>query len=232
MPTLTETTIIADAAKRSLDLNHPCLPDEYYYSCLPLCVTDAVFSIGVKYESVKNVVSHYCRLTDTAKLRTDQQNLPPIEQQQSISEFLKKASNRSPVELFNNRQRTSSRNGILKADAVMLFAQVLQKYKVEYFQDMAKIISNAEFVADIKKIPGQNSGISLDYFFMLAGSDELIKPDRMILAFLKTALQREVPLAEARPLVVAACLQLKTEFSHLTPRLLDYKIWEYQRSQK
>ena len=33
------------------------LPDEYRYSCLPLCLLDAIFSIGVTYRSTHNTVT-------------------------------------------------------------------------------------------------------------------------------------------------------------------------------
>mgnify|MGYP003466554474 CR=1 FL=1 len=36
------------------------LGDEYFYASLPLCVIDAVYSIGVRYGSVRNVIRRYC----------------------------------------------------------------------------------------------------------------------------------------------------------------------------
>lgn len=35
------------------------LPEEFFYNSLDLCVIDAVFSIGVNYSGVKNVVTRY-----------------------------------------------------------------------------------------------------------------------------------------------------------------------------
>lgn len=35
--------------------------EEYGYASLPLCVIDSVFSIGVRYEGVRNVIERYCR---------------------------------------------------------------------------------------------------------------------------------------------------------------------------
>ena len=35
------------------------LPEEFFYNSFDLCVIDAVFSIGVKYTGVKNVVARY-----------------------------------------------------------------------------------------------------------------------------------------------------------------------------
>jgi len=89
------------------------------------------------------------------------------------------------------------------------------------------------FEEAIKKIPGQKSGIGFKYFFMLAGSEDLIKPDRMILGFLKSALQRnDVKEEEAQPLLREATTRLRARYPVLTPRLLDNAIWNYQRKQK
>jgi hypothetical protein len=67
------------------------------------------------------------------------------------------------------------------------------------------------------------------YFFMLAGDDQLVKPDRMVLRFLAAALGRNVTLKEAQGLVAQACEILALEHPHLTPRALDHAIWHYQR---
>lgn len=65
---------------------------------------------------------------------------------------------------------------------------------------------------------------------MLAGSDDLIKPDRMIMRFLEAALNRSASLADAQELLKGAAELLQREFQEMTPRLLDYAIWNYQRS--
>ena len=43
--------------REKLDLRTVELPDEYFYPSLPLCVIDAVFSIGVRYEAVRRAVA-------------------------------------------------------------------------------------------------------------------------------------------------------------------------------
>lgn len=70
------------------------------------------------------------------------------------------------------------------------------------------VADSARFEADVRAIPGQGSGISLQYFWMLAGSDDFIKPDRMVLRFLQAALARPVPVREAARLMRAACRRL------------------------
>ena len=48
------TNRLALACERLFDLNTLTLSESYYYASLPLCVIDAVFSIGVKYTGTQN----------------------------------------------------------------------------------------------------------------------------------------------------------------------------------
>ena len=64
---------------------------------------------------------------------------------------------------------------------------------------------------------------------MLAGDDQLVKPDRMIVRFLAAAHGRNVTVIEAPSLVARACEILALERPNLTPRALDHAIWGYQR---
>lgn len=135
-------------------------------------------------------------------------------------------------DIFRNRQRTSTNSGILKAEAIHRFAEVLKKHGVNYLQDVPATIQNVDLENDIKQIPGQRSGISLRYFFMLSGSEGFIKPDRMIQRFLERVLQRPVRIVESQNLLSAAVDELTTDYPIMTPRLLDNLIWQYQRQQK
>lgn len=228
--------LIVAHADKVLPLNSVCLGEEYYYQSLPLCIIDAVYSIGVRYEGVKNVVARYCARFDLQRTRTTDSSFPPTHEQESLTSFCEKTERIGPAnmtaEVYHNRQRTSPRNGILKAEAVYRFATVLRKHNIEYLQDMSGAAENTAIEKEIRSIPGQTSGISLKYFFMLAGSDDLIKPDRMILAFLGDAIGRIVSTSEAQDLLTAAVEQLNVKHPSLTPRLLDYEIWKYQRNKR
>ena len=202
------------------------LQDEYNYGHLPLCVIDSVFSIGVKYEGVQNVIKRFCdyykidRFSKTNELTTT--DILVLIEQMSIIELTEK--------VFKNRQRTSTKNGILKSEGVVLFLKVLQKFKVEQFGDIEKIITNEQFENEIKQIPGQKSGISLKYFFMLAGSDDLIKPDRMILRFLENITGQKLSLNNCQLILTAVTERLKNKGFNITAKKLDNLIWSYQRT--
>jgi hypothetical protein len=228
-----DVELIAAGAGAVLPLATARLGDEYFYQSLPLCVIDAVYSIGVRYGGVQRVVARYCEWSGSRAFRTGRASLARIDEQESITGFCERAERIGPAAMadtvFANRQRTSSRGGVLKAEAVYRFASVLRAHGLNFFQDIPAAIDDSRLESDILCIPGQGSGISLNYFWMLAGSDEFIKPDRMILRFIHGVLGRPVSSVEALLLLKGATHRLQAQFPNLTPRLLDHEVWKYQR---
>ena len=218
------------------DLKPLPLPEEFFYSCLPLCVIDAVFSIGVTYTSTANTVARFCeRQGWVTSLAPD---APRQTGEHTISEFLSLfddlTQEQMANDLFGNRQRTSSRSGILKAEAVRRFAEALQTSGIDDFWDM----TDTQLVAaerQIRKIPGQGSGISFDYFRMLAGDDNLIKPDRMVQRFIAKAIDakpEQVTPDLARAVLQNAISILGAQRVEWSPRQLDYAIWNRESSDR
>jgi hypothetical protein len=231
-----DVELIVDYAARTLPLVTAVLPDEYFYGSLTQCVIDAVWSIGVRYEGVRRVVGRYSEHAGLPLIRSDRSRLPAKDEQQSLRTFCEMAqdfgADRMATLVFRNRQRTSSRSGILKAEAVYRFASCLRANGVEYFQDVAAAMKDQAVERAIRTIPGQGSGLSLRYFLMLAGSDEFIKSDRMINRFVESILHRPVSSTEADALLRESALRLRQRYPHMTPRLLDHEAWRHQRDRK
>jgi hypothetical protein len=216
-----------------LDLGRP---DQFerYYSSVALCTFDAVYSINTKYEAVENALQRFC---DHFKLEIRfpiKGLIPPTKAQMPVSEIYALIKDDRPERLardiFQNRQRTSTRSGILKADACVRFLEVLNDFRVEYYQDASRIYGDGLFEARVKEIPGQRSGTSLKYFFMLTGSKNEIKPDRMVLGFIKEGTGRTLNPQEALILIRTTVDALKERgYGHLNARHLDNLIWNYQR---
>jgi hypothetical protein len=227
-----DCTRVAEKSISLLNLSHAQLGDEYGYHSLSLCVIDAVFSIGVRYGGVQTVVQNYCSHFSQSRLRSEPSHWPTTEEQIPLSvlcqQFEELGVQHMAEVVFNNRQRTSTRSGISKAEAVWRFAQALTSHHVEYFQDLENGLPDAAVDA-IRAIKGQGSGISLEYFLMLAGDGNRIKPDRMVLRFLEDALQRGVTVAEAPALLRETLEILRGDFPSLSLRALDYLIWQWQR---
>jgi len=222
--------------ERELILQGALLGGEYFYQSLPLCVIDAVYSIGVKYKGVQNVARRYCEYFGLEEFRETRDQVPPTAEQQPLSALLEKMRalgiEKFTREIFNNKQRTSPRGGILKSDAIFRFASVLRDNGINFLQHVPRRLLDSDLEAELRQIPGQTSGISIRYFFMLAGEENLIKPDRWIGRFLKRCLNAEPTAAESQLLISMACERLRTTCPELTPRLLDNVIWKYERARE
>jgi hypothetical protein len=208
------------------------LDNEYKYSSLALCVIDSVFSIGVRYEGVKNVIRNVStKLGISAIIQiADGSHDNEIE----TSDFLSKISHLTveamATDLYKNMQRTSTSKGILKAEAALSFIRILIKYKVEKFTDIPKVFNDREFEHEVKSIKGQSSGISLKYFYMLAGNGDMIKPDRMIMNFLQETLGKAVSMNDAQDILYLAAKKLSKLLDEpINAMTLDNCIWKYQR---
>lgn len=217
-----------------IDLKPTPLPQEFFYASLPLCVIDAVFSIGVTYTSTRNTVARFCELQ--AWTMTDESHGDRTKGEHTIEEFLNLFVGLTPErmanDLFGNHQRTSSRSGILKAEAVHQFALALRNSEINDFADLTEHrLKETEKL--ILGIPGQGSGISFDYFRMLAGDNNLVKPDRMVQRFIAKSLgiePKQVSPDVARELMKGAVEQLIKRGCIWSPRELDYVIWQRESS--
>lgn len=214
------------ACEALFQLDALTLSDSYYYDSLPLCVIDAVFSIGVRYTCVQNTVRNYCQYFH---LRSFNLHGDTLGDKHTISDLIARIEALGVTEsadtLFQNHQRTSSHSGILKSEAVLRFAKVLQQDGVLTLSDYQEKGLSKAAEREILSIPGQKSGLSLHYFYMLAGSDDFCKPDRHVLRFIEQHTTEKLTATEAQRLLSETVARLKPSHLTLTVRLLDYTIW-------
>jgi hypothetical protein len=206
--------------------------EEFWYASVPLCVLDAVFSINARYEGVRAVVTRYCAHFGTPMQRA-RDALPAPSDQVRVSRLIEQISTVGGAafaeEVLRNRARTSAVNGILKAEACLQFAEVLRQHKVEVLQDLINRDADPKLFKELESVKGQSSGIAVRYFFMLAGADHLVKPDRMILRFLNRVLDRAVDGGEAQALLSTAAVELQKRYPEVTAQSLDHAIWSRER---
>jgi hypothetical protein len=225
---------LADHIEQS-GLGFPMLAEEYRYASLPLCVVDAVFSIGVRYASTQKVVANLCEYTGWTRFASSRKARGAGGRGllDMVALFDTLGIEGMADTVFQNRQRTSSRSGILKAEAVLLYCRALTEAGIKTFGDFDQ--DRREYAeAIILGLPGQSSGIAFDYFMMLAGDDNLIKPDRMVQRYVGNALGLNTPPQprQAAILVKLAAKELLSRGHQWTPLSLDYVIWKYQSNQR
>lgn len=224
--------VVADACKEmGLPLAElRTLPVEYHYSSLPLAVADAIYSIGVGYDAqVKPAMARFA-----GHLGISLTGEPSVGCHGCLTLLGGLPAHETASDVFANRGRTSTRNGILKADAVMRAMRLFHECGIDTINDLRAAGVKLRVVEEaFREIPGQRTGISWKYLLMLTGDEDLIKPDRMIKRFLAEALGLGAVLSEdgCVDIVRAAAAELSREFPFMTPRRLDYAIWSWQRAQ-
>lgn len=211
-------------------------PNETFYKSLPLCIIDAVFSIGVKYKSVmkaeENFISYFNLNIDREyPLKNKEYTVGQfIEDMDKFSSFDEAASKG-----FKNKQRTSSRNGILKAEACYRVAKVFENHDINTLEDFRNYANKPALDKFILEVRGQGSGIMLKYLYMLAGDSKEAKPDRHMANFIR-GIYPHISMAtkhhdEIKKIMKDTVSVLQATYPNLTVRFLDYLIWEHM-SQK
>ena len=153
----------------------------------------------------------------------------------TIRNFLANVAKYDTIEDFSknvlhNMQRTSSRSGILKAEACREIALVCQKHGINTLRDFNDYTDKTTLDKDIKSVRGQRSGIMLKYLYMLTGDENRVKPDRHIVRFIKeTCTLQKLTDDDAQAIMVRTVEMLKPEYPNITVRFLDSLIWETQR---
>jgi hypothetical protein len=189
-----------------------------YPDSLGLCVIDSVWSIGVRYRAVEKVLDEYGNLRRAAG-GPERDDVGDV-----LSTIRAVGGPDAFAKAVRNRQRTSTRNGILKAEAVVAACRALDGSAVHSAAHLRAADGETLEAAKTawRAVRGQSSGVSWRYLLLLAGRQD-VKPDRMMLRFVSAALARNPSADETARLVIAAADELDVE-----PRVLDHRIWRYQ----
>lgn len=235
--TITATGADAAAVAEAAAGLQPFPQRGYRWTHLSLCVLDAVFSIGARYSTTCRTVHSYAQYADIAQPLAPAADVASgrlTDRKEPVSSLRDRIAEHGPAafarEVVRNRQRTSPRGGVLKAEAVLSYATILERHGVPRLAEVPELLANdgrlRAIEAELAEVPGHGAfGIRTGYLWMLAGSDDVIKPDRMVLGWLSKVLDRGVAAPEARELVTAA-----SEGLGVTPWQLDHAIWNEWRS--
>lgn len=204
------------------------LGKEYSYSCIPLAVIDAVYSIRQSYKKTQEIVANYCGYYKITEFKSDNKNMKIHTVSDLLGNIEKLGAKAFADDVLKSENKTAGANPMLKSEAVYQWGKVLLEHKIEAFDDL-KQADLAQLEKDLRKIHGQGEAV-VKYFFMLCGDDNFCKPDRHLLKFLSDALGHDVKEDEAQKLLEKSVEDLKDEYPHMTVRLLDYIIWSYQKN--
>lgn len=195
-----------------------------YPNSAALCVVDAIWSMGVRYAGVENVLAKYKGWLD----ETDRGPAASRSATELVDDVKEIGGDEKFADVVGNRGRTSTRHGILKSSAVLDAAQKLSQLGIDHASDLRDRHGDADVEAAWRSVKGQRSGISWHYLLVLAGVED-VKPDRMICRFVGAAADgKPVTSAVAYRAVHEAHAMLAKEHP-LTLRQLDHAMWSEQR---
>lgn len=185
-------------------------------------VIDSIFSIGSKYESTIKVVNRF----------VEHININRNEDDYTTKDFIRDFGTFSDEELannvFKNRQRTSTTNGILKAAAVKQIINIFNDNGIQTKKDLLNHKNIKELERQVRTVKGQGSGVSFEYIMMHAGDENRFKPDRHIYAFFEKILEYgKLTENELEKVFFDELAIVKEIYPFFTARSLDSLIWEY-----
>lgn len=214
---------IVDEAKRLVDYCQTHLGDpelwktpEGYPESLALCIIDSLYSTGSHYSSVVNVVDRYQEKQGSAD--GVQALLASIDASGGARGWAESVA--------GNLKPAHTRPGaVLKAEVVEQAATMLDGLGIDTVPQLQAEVRESpkdnRVYEGWRELPSQSSGVTYNYLLMLAGMPS-VKPDRMVLRFLATALGEDTDLSKDRAveLVEVAAAQIGVNV-----RALDHIIW-------
>ncbi|MFE2532590.1 hypothetical protein [Streptomyces sp. NPDC059371] len=198
-----------------------------------LCVLDSVFSINAHYE--RHTVPTCYRYAAWAGISVPLSGSAqlPVPDEQPLQGFVTHIQTHGEEDfsskVLQNRQRTrANRDAPLKVEAARQYAELLVSHGIATLADANALFADLDKLRAIERdlagVAGHGSGARLAYLWMLLGDDNRIKPDRMVLRWLQTVLQRTVTTVQAISILTEAAARLS-----YTPWELDHAIWNNQR---
>lgn len=205
----------------------------YGANSIIITAVDSIFSIQAQYIStVVPLVKRFASFVGLKDLNNDQYT-----PKQFIETFKNYDFNSLATLVFKNKQRTSSQNGILKAEALYRIVEMLNNNNIQTRND----ILNSKNIDDIedqwKSVKGQGSGITWRYFLMGCGNNTYFKDDTWVYRFFINELgYKNIRMGgDYKNLKIAfdnEFEQVKKVYPQMTVTKLDNVIWEFMSTRK
>lgn len=189
---------------------------EGYPNSLALCIIDSLYSTGSHYTSVINVINKYKAAHGSCDGAADL--LTSIKDAGGSRDWA--------ISVVDNLKPAHTKAGApLKAEIIQQAAELMVSLGIDTVDDLVAKIHDQPLNNEVhdgwKRLPSQSSGVTYNYLLILAGMPS-VKPDRMILRFLATALGEETELSPQK------AVELITETANamnVSPRTLDHVAW-------
>ena len=213
-----------------IDVNGTELGEEFFPAHLSVALIDAIFTANRTYAQVVPIVERYCQRFSLNRVRQDKTTLPPVGDQETLSDLIGHYETLGLDELqetvFWVRWPAHPSTNILRSENVRRAAVTLHDIGVETLQDIQSRRPD-EIKCALKPLRGIGDR-TIHMFLMYVGHDDFVKGDVHVCRFVTEALDKpRVSAEEAEQLVVSAARALD-----VAPRLLDYAIWDFERERR
>lgn len=221
---MAEADQLTDACRAIFGDETKWIAADGYPKSLALCIIDSIFSTGSHYQSVINVVAEYC------KYRKNQGGDPYTDGTKELLTTFEEAGGSSGwAKLVNNHKPAHTKPGaLLKAEVIYRAARALESVDIMTLADLHGLAARDELLTPVKKVwlklPSQSSGVTFNYFLILAGFQS-VKPDRMVIRFVKEHAGLEGK--QLTPTETAELIRQVAELYPTQPRRLDHVIWRH-----
>lgn len=196
------------------------------YKSVVFCVIDAIFSIRSKYNPTTINV-----LDRSAKAFGLNSRFDELIVSDFVDKYRHTSADELATELFGNRQRTSTSNGILKAEAVKQALSVFSDIGINTMDDFNDTMKKSLAESEWLQIKGQTSGVTWRYLCMLAGDPNNFKDDTHIYNFFIHKLGYSIRFGSDYEKLKKAFLiehsKVSQRFPGITIAILDHMIWKY-----
>ena len=214
---------VVDAVRRSFYLSEFGLPDAFFPAHLSVALIDAFFHPRLRGPA-NPTAGRYCRRFGLVRTRAERWELPPVDEQETLGDLVRRcdevSSEAATNEIFGASDRSPGTK-ISNGDKVVAAARALRGIGVDILQDVPPR-SPREIGAALRAVP-RIGETTVRKLLMYAGEEEFVRGDAHVRRFVASAIgRRQVPVDRAEGLVRAAAHELI-----LSPRLLDWRIWEY-----
>ncbi|MHA7289577.1 hypothetical protein ACX80V_08025 [Arthrobacter sp. MDT3-24] len=218
-----EADTLTDACRTTFGDETRWISADGYPNSLALCIIDSLFSTGSHYTSVINVVAEYC------KYRRSQGGDPYTDgTQELLTTFDEVGDSAGWAKLVNNHKPAHTKPGaLLKAEVIHRAAKTLKALDIMTLTDLRQRHAQDEDLTAVKKkwlkLPSQSSGVTFNYFLILAGFQS-VKPDRMVIRFVEEHAGLQGKLT---PMQTAELIKQVARLYPTQPRRLDHIIWRH-----
>ena len=166
-----------DHVRPIADTERPPVPPRIErWTSLSGCVLDAVWSVGADHDRV--VVPLVRRVLEPAATGSLLADSPSRADSHPLPRLLTRFPDEQALEVAaQNRQRTSTRGGVTKADAALRYARTLVTHGVLGVEDLPRLLADQALCSRLdralSRIPGEGQhGARRSHFWSLCGIDE------------------------------------------------------------